>query len=226
MSAWISLFGLHCYVRQGELESLVLNPPDEETLSSFVNFHKWGVCWFSNSHRTSWHFQTFVLEIVFPSRHKRNLFLSQMNVWRFPSFLQLALEICWLIYNKIHKGRDFYAGQPLASSSHLKISCKLCNSDAVFLLLPFSEMSTGQILSIGSFPAFLRSFFIYFWEMWELGREKKPKLFKNLLKNIQILSCIPLWSFSFQGWGKTAFLHLVQFKIFAQKPEDRLYAFN
>lgn len=176
MSAWIPLFGLPCYGRQGELDSLVLSPPDEEILSSFVNFHKWGVSWFCHSHRTSWHFQAFVLEIIFPIRHNRNLFLYQMNVWRFPSFLQLALEICWLIYSKIHKGREFYAGQPLASSSYLKISCKLCSSDAVFLLLPFSETSTGQILSIGSFPAFLRSFLIFLWEMWELGREKKTQI--------------------------------------------------
>lgn len=177
MSAWIPLFGLHCYVRQGGLGSLVLSPPYEEILSSFIIVHKWGAFWFCNSHRTSWHFQTFVLEIIFPIRHNRNLSLSQMNVWRFPSFLQLPSEICWLIYNKIHKGRDFYAGQPLASSSHLKISCKLCSSDVVFLLPPFSEMSTGQILSIGSFPAFLRSFLIYFWEIWELVRKKTLKLF-------------------------------------------------
>lgn len=184
MSAWIPLFGLHCYVRQGELKSLVLSPPEEEILSSFVNFHKWGVCGFGNSHRTSWRFQAFVLEIIFPIRHKRNLFLSQTNVWRFPSFVQLALEICWLIYDKIHKGRDFYAGQPLASSSHLKISCKLCSSAAVFLLSLFSEMFTGRILSIGNFPDFLRSFLIYFWEMWELDREKN----------------LPIISKSFEGY--------------------------
>lgn len=205
MSAWIALFGLHCYVRQGELESLVLSPPDEEILSSFVNFHKWGVRWFCNSHRTAWHFQAFVLEMIFPIRHNRNLFLYQTNVWRFPSFLQLALDSCWLIYNKIHKGRDFYAGQPLASSSHLQISCKLCSSDAVFLLPPFPEMSAGQILSIESFPAFLRSFFIFFWETWELGREKKPNYFK-IFWRIYKFHHVPLsWTFLFKAEAKQPF---------------------
>lgn len=99
-----------------------------------------------------------------------------------PESLQLVLQVCWLIYNIIYNRKEFYTGQTLASSSHLKINFKLDSSGAVFSLFNF----------------FLKSFLFFSFEKCGNWVEKKmSKLFQNLLKDIQISPRISVLGFSF-----------------------------